>query len=1082
MRPRTHVTGNRNAHRPRDARRRGSVIILVVVVLVLMVLLGTAYLQSARFDQQAAEIQKQAAVDQVARAQLNYIQRILRDDLIHEEGGDTFFLSDHESNEPYDYPFTNPNDPGVRDDTWLASTEGTYGAPSVWPHVTNLNGVFLTLPEPDPEDDGIDRQPIESPLTAGQTGTVDADTDLEIGDVTFDGDTFEGVFTMSPPSGGWELGLGADTDGDGIQDARWTWAAMKQVGDVQYVAAVRIVDLSSMVNLDTAMSSVEWDGTAATYDTSAPGTNAPRWWYPSEINLGQFLAAHQVDEVELEDLLEYRLGEDADTRTETRIPWQDGSASSRFPFWLHGPRVHGDFNQTAPGTTFYQPLGPATEMELRRRNGLSLGDRAGGILRDLMPGFVRGAGESDFSDVDLSVYDSGWPSEPDPGEFFQYEPLHLLTTMSGVSNIGPTLRAEDGRLTRTSINEAAATGNTTNLRDTIDAVFGDLEVWSTGLPGGFNPDPAASPNQVEIFAAQFAANIVDYVDADSILTNVDDRYGLEALPFIAEVYAQGRYEVTLDPTWSGPGDYDVSWDRVGNGGYAIEIRNPFRRTIPLDTVHLYVNGVEWGVSLADLAGVTTLNPGATVVLLRDSNNNGDPPNDDVDPLVDTTDSPIVEDIDQVWVWPTDADGAVVNVELRAEDSTGAQIVYCRYPTEGLPDTIDEGTNITLSADPTGTVDYRQVGAMGNGNGLNMLTVVDSDVTIEKKNPNRAAPSLRQTTGYDQLGLADKTPQGISDAFDPDAYQIIIRNDPDDRLHQIGELAQITLLGPTETTTVAEEWDVSAASNPEDLMLDFDPFASGTGTGNRVAAAASHPNLELPPAMVLIDRLSTYNLEDDGVDNDGDGNVDEDDEQFEPGRINLNSAPRRVLLDSLPISDADARANGVDALINYRDRPAEREYYRRDPELLGIASLGELMTMFNVTNTGEMTPGTGAPYGTDLHPLTGAALGTAGSDTYQLPNFPGPAGMTRIDFDVPDLSAGGEGVVDDREEEAMVMRWLSQVGAVRSDRFVVYMVIRGYPADDFRQGPVEQKRVVAILDRSTVTDADEPVRILAVREF
>ena len=67
------------------------------------------------------------------------------------------------------------------------------------------------------------------------------------------------------------------------------------------------------------------------------------------------------------------------------------------------------------------------------------------------------------------------------------------------------------------------------------------------------------------------------------------------------------------------------------------------------------------------------------------------------------------------------------------------------------------------------------------------------------------------------------------------------------------------------------------------------------------------------------------------------------------------------------------------------------------------------------------------------------------------------------------------------------QFLSQAFTTRSDVFTAYIVVRGYPADDFRKGPVEERRFYAILDRSGIHVDDEAqaggdVRVLAVRSY
>src|SRR4051812_33845225 len=62
-----------------------------------------------------------------------------------------------------------------------------------------------------------------------------------------------------------------DADGDGVPDARWTWAAAGAVGNKLYISAVRIIDNSSLINLSTATAVMSGSATAG----GDPLCNAP---------------------------------------------------------------------------------------------------------------------------------------------------------------------------------------------------------------------------------------------------------------------------------------------------------------------------------------------------------------------------------------------------------------------------------------------------------------------------------------------------------------------------------------------------------------------------------------------------------------------------------------------------------------------------------------------------------------------------------------------------------------------------------------------------------------------------------------
>ena len=144
-------------------RRTGSILIMVVVVLVLLVVIGAAYIQSARWDRIATHLVVTNNIDTVAAAVVNQIQSTLQKDIVDSAGN---FLDETTNTEPYDYPSTNTTATAqchaftgqqLTPRHWVERTT-TSGLPRtapdfstdptapIWPHVTNLNGVFLQIP------------------------------------------------------------------------------------------------------------------------------------------------------------------------------------------------------------------------------------------------------------------------------------------------------------------------------------------------------------------------------------------------------------------------------------------------------------------------------------------------------------------------------------------------------------------------------------------------------------------------------------------------------------------------------------------------------------------------------------------------------------------------------------------------------------------------------------------------------------------------------------------------------------------------------------------------------------------------
>ena len=1146
----------RGVYRPKDARRRGSAVVMVIVTLALMAILGAAYIQNARVDRRAMHKSTgQSDIDHVAQAVIAQISAVLRDDLLDDDdnffnanvpdlpanGPDPLAPTDATANfragdEPYDYPYTTPLGElttnqqwqamkldgsianaagGYHDDMWLASTIpnfSTTGDPQVngapfWDHLTNLTGIFLTN-----GSSGSDLHAVDAPeehviVTTGDSVTSDTNVHLSVGDLV-------------------------DADGDGIGDSRWTWAPIRQSAGVTYVMAVRIIDNSSLVNANVALSQVDASGN---YDASA---NAPRWWTPSELDLGHFFRTRTgtTGMDELQSILRYRTDDASLDLSSTPIPWPD-----RYLFWLDGPSNYGQYGNN------HKALSIQDELELRYRNGLNNFETATTIEHQIngfdetlrqnlatvaTEGFEAHYGEYTPWGADPNSHlGTPLPNPPDDTliqDFVDKNPRSALTVVSGAAIFAPPLKA-------------AGNSSATRLKTDINGgdgeisdVFGDddktrlaSKILQVISKGSFQLPPWFASNQE--FADQFAVNIVDYVDVDRTLANLYDnrltqlngRFGIEALPFITEVHVQGRYKATATAEGT-PDTWNLTWNLLKdptlnqNIGYAIEIRNPFKQKILLWNVNLWVNGQNWGM-LKDLAGQALLNPNEVLVLYRDSNNSIDP-NDDMtalvgtDPLLTALYRPITND------WPTTVGPTVglvnapITIELRAQDQSESALPwpYVVVPSESFVASYTEKVTSTTDLVATPPEDYCQRASVGNGNGLNMMAVRQSDVAVDTtKNPS-VSGTTRLTT-LDALGEADKTAVGVANLSDLlTDQQIVLSNRAMVNIAgkkyggivQVGELAHIAIFGPNASETVADVFrnGTSDVTDVDDLMLQFGPTVPYLGSAAISLVDSATDSLAVPHAVLLLDQLTTLspavdlnmNVDPAGdIDNDGDGqaNSSDPDEQFVPGTINLNTVSGDLhaltrnghLLDSvLPIPDNAVRQNVIKGIIKYRDLSAPYNVahrgddstagaiqipgYRQRP---GIAYLGELMEVVDRADDSNLE--TVDYLGKDVDagnlPHDNATLN--GIEIDFLPIDPG------TDAPLPD------GIANDREEEATIARWLMQVCSTRSDIYTAYVVIQGYPSHDFREGPVSSARFFAVFDRSRITSLDDSVRVLGV---
>ncbi|MEM6757276.1 MAG: hypothetical protein AAF586_08925, partial [Planctomycetota bacterium] len=276
------------------------------------------YLQVARVDRFSTEqIEFESGdIDAVVAASLRQIRTALKDDVLEiDPSGDAWFLSRNDEDgdglldESYDYAWTNLTTPGSLDDMWLAYTTprfheddpsgtgpgGAYGSAvaPLWPHLTNLldpttmgtgDEQFIRLPrsQSDPDYPGDGSQ--SSPQTYGG-GTI---ADLAINEEIFASGTNQ--LSEDATSNTWER-VGADADRDGIPDARWMYAPVRRIGTTEYVMAARIIDNSSLLNLNAATFLTKGRGDELAFDGSSnTNTREPRGYAPSDFDLTRLAA------------------------------------------------------------------------------------------------------------------------------------------------------------------------------------------------------------------------------------------------------------------------------------------------------------------------------------------------------------------------------------------------------------------------------------------------------------------------------------------------------------------------------------------------------------------------------------------------------------------------------------------------------------------------------------------------------------------------------------------------------------------------------------------------------------------------
>lgn len=1129
----------------RGRGRTGSALILSLVTIVMLVMLGAAYLQVARTDRRTA-----ASVDtrtnQNNGSILRYIGGILAGDIPVEIGSD-----DPDSPEFYDYPWSNdaasfePADqfaptvvPGRRpnlaagdlaarepraagdlpdaagifvaeggqfDDLWLSSTEPD--ASGFWPHVTNLQGVFLDLADTTAAND----------LVPGGTRLMPAQY-LSTADNNFNsGDTFAvparpmGLLTLA------ERGVFADADGDNIADSRWTWAPLPSDGGLAFVMAVRILDNSALMNINIA-SLLSSNNTVAGKE--------PRWLWPGELDLELpvadiTVAAGFPGDLDPLDIL----GNTAPTgRNLANDAFQD-----RLDYWFSitdqelgnwspigsASEVDGGGGETIgnPTNTTNAYNARTEELELRWRNGLNraddnVTDNAATSLESLAPNLFRDPNKHPSSglmpgDAEPTFNESGYNTV---ASFFLEEPRKQMTVISGSANFAQTDLNDVGPDEIASVIEDVAN----NFIEAPMPINGTTPVLYQA--GGWE-----NPRE---FAAQTAAVLTDFRDANTLLTRVDNVYGMEYLPFISEVYLQGRYEsvVTPDPAalpdprdtvvWT-IADIDATTVPRTTDAFAvaIELINPWPWEIEMPDVEVEIlddagNRVRWGTLETLTGGRNTMSANEVIILTREDDEMTDPVvNDEIDAINMianvTTPTPPATPIDLTMItmpdaavdaWPIGNGAAGVLLSALTEDN--ARIAYQLFTVEELPETRTDQYTLG-NGGATGEFGYRQVSAFGTGNGLAALTVRAADVPVELH--TFAEPNLLPA-GSD-TSIKRGGPQPVTTGGAPLAAFAEVLKDKDSR---DGALPPGNLPLDTRLTSVAPpnrggSYNVGGTPDVTDepwIIGNADRFYR---TGDLLRAVVLGPRIDttVTPNIVrtVADVWETYRVNTLAVT--GNSRYSIRDAMFDlndaalveagandqrrmshaaylmgaftnlessagliPGRPNINTMPTRLLETIFPFATSPAVA--VATLIDDA---------RNNPTI----QLGRPMGMRGIQTVSQLA-----------NPLTGPVIYNADpalSTNTQVIDFneyePEAAG--------PDLSHAIDGFTGDVEELTMAMNYLNQVASTRSDIFTAYVLVRAYPASDFSVMPTDEYRLIAVFDRSQVTGEGLP-RIIAVKRF
>ncbi|MAX27453.1 MAG: hypothetical protein CMJ19_23390 [Phycisphaeraceae bacterium] len=1067
------------------SRERGSVMLLVVVALLLISMLGMAYLQTSRLDRATAQTTAKSYIDVVANASMAYIGEVLKSDLITT---DDVMFDRSQGIEGYDFPWTSSNHSytvqfndgstdtssgGQLDDTWLASTEPTFqsGHKGTWPHITNLNGIYLRLPSSDSDSATPDEIAVNNYDNMDIKTRWGFDTEVPI-------NVSNQSNNLDYAARNYEV-LGADADGDGIYDSKWTWAPIRQISGISYVMAARIIDNSAMLNMNVALSQANTkDNFPGEYpDYTVTALN------PTELDFGNFVFHNGGSTSELKRLMAYRLGISPSSSLTLPVP-----KSTRYNFWLNGALTYDNF--PAP----LNKLGILNELELRYRNGLN-NPEITTTIEDTsygMEDFLRGTstGESTYSSVpDINKMD----------DYFEKEVRHQLTTVNGAGVFRPSLPNETpGVYTKSNLYNLL----TPNSHVDSYSFYKKLKAFysNTGMS-------EYSDAQLISMCKQMVMNYVDFADFDNLVSqfyeyDVDGNalgysgevagttavMGMEALPFITEVYSQRPHRFSAGWTSSGYA-YHLRVNAIADAndvpGFAIEIRNPYENDILLSNVNLWIGDTDLGA--LDAIAQSQLPDGIlkskqVLIIYKESKTQAGQDDDyNITELISDEASDGYENIlvqladdayDSLLLY-TGSKSSDFNVQLRAtrQDGTAMTWAYSKAPIEQYPTNVNENyyhyinffgigfVNFTtglienldldvldVEAALNNKVQYSQSSVFGNGLGLNALAYPNSQWQINQRDVsdtdnNDDADLYYFASTIDRLGITDKsgsidsqsvkvkklTGHGFrfidvtfdsfdhTQLFDPQTDQWEFPTSGE--IDHVADLALVPIVGLEPDTEFAQS--LASATKDDHLrhnyMLDMRDNNTYYVSDN---TASAYYNMSF--GWALMQQFVYKSPESDGLDNDGDSLIDDQDtdELFIPGTINLNTVSANLLNQILPIADTDEREDLVDEIITLRGEPSDNTP--------GIPSVGDLFKM----NSSQWGVATNTP----------------------------------------------------KRDQTLRQRQLGSLANTRSDVYTAYVVIRGYPSGDFRRGAVESKQFLVVYDRSRISTNDNRINILGYYEY
>jgi len=348
-------------------------------------------------------------------------------------------------------------------------------------------------------------------------------------------------------------------------------------------------------------------------------------------------------------------------------------------------------------------------------------------------------------------------------------------------------------------------------------------------------------------------------------------------------------------------------------------------------------------------------------------------------------------------------------------------------------------------------------------------------------PNNNYPSL--ASSYNSGYYINYNPSGSPGNYDRRCERNFKVVDGD--LPSIGWLGELIMRncaqdGPLPRATTRpqqpswNQWNAALQSQSElDWKGKFDlccPFLPAVPAAGKYKVGAAQMNsINLP----VLDMFTTWDPSNDGIDNDGDGAIDDDDTGLQDGdrcgpevrvfgKIDINMVSPEVMTTVFPDDDVLRRHGGLLCnlwYISYAGRSGQRMAGNYHIGYGPFETIGDFMRVDTIT------------------PYPGALL--CGMSWY---NFVSGSPQWTVDFGDGGIASGvdddGDGVIDERDERDMIFTWISNHFTTRDNVFEVDINAQTcsppfypgrklpYPVYKTKQAHA-RKQLIGILDRSTI---------------